>query len=58
MLIGPPSINKFATVKEVDERSSVKLRCEADIPKLQSTTQTFTFQWETFEKDGNEIIKQ
>ena len=58
MLIGPPSITNFATSKEVDERSSLKLRCEADIPylRLQSTTQTVTFRWAMFGQDGNEII--
>ena len=56
MLIGPPSITNFATVREVDERSSLKLRCEADITKLQSTMQTVNFQWATIGKDGNEIL--
>ena len=56
ILIGPPSITNFTTVKEVDERSTLRLRCEADIPKLQATTQTVSFQWATFGEDGNEMI--
>ena len=56
MVVGPPSITNFATVKEVDERSSLILRCEADIPKLQSAVQTVTFQWRTFAKGGIEIL--
>ena len=56
ILIGPPSITNFTTVKEVDEGSTLKLKCEAYIPKLQNTTQTANIQWAKLEHGGNRII--
>ena len=42
----------FNTVLQVDEGSSVKLRCEAHIPRLQYVNQTVNFQWVRHGEDG------
>ena len=54
--IGPPSIINFTTTRQVDEGGSLKLRCEADIPKLANVDQIISFQWAKYGKDGKEML--
>ena len=54
ILIGPPSITNFTTSRQVDEGGSLELRCEAQIPKLQSINQTVSFQWANYGQDGKQ----